>query len=371
MSTRTITINLLAKLREIGSPRWNNAIQLVDRAAETCEQLGVRGLVVGTMEEDCEPSGYWQNLLEFQNYVHSKNLKFCLFLNLGSAYWNDPTPGVVTKYIDFMLLKTWKYHLDNDQDFPPVWNNAGKILFLTGKPDRRHRAPVIWELYKQQQLENFEWSLFVPPELENRVKKVMPNMTEAEWQEFLTLQRSPDNIIPLINGDSIHYYGFPIGKNVYADTSVSLVSESLFDQPEAHPRATEKLWKAITYQHPFVVLTCPNLLPVLKKLGYHTFDNYLPYPRYNEVEDKELAVDLAIKNILALQRIAEINPDSIRPDVVHNYQVNKSRFGQNVAAISQTLAQFGYQGQVFDVIPTHDLITGGSDKTRFYEEIKQ
>lgn len=369
MSTKTITISLLGKLTTVGSDTWNHAISLVDRAAAVCKQHNKRGLVIGTMEEDCEPNGYWKNLLIFQEHVRKQGLDFCLFLNAGTIFWRNPTPGVVVKYVDFMLLKTWKYHLTADRGIPTVWNNKGKILFLTGKPDRIHRAPVIWKLYKEKQLDNFDWSLFVPPALEKSVREIMPPLTESEWQDFLTLQRSPDGIKPIVNGNSLHYYGFPIGEKVYTSTSVSLVSESMFKESYAIPRATEKLWKSITYQHPFVVLGSPGLLSSLKIMGYRTFEEYLPFPDYNDEKDPDLAIEMACQNVIMLQQIAIEHPNHLIPDVVHNYQLNKARFFRAVANISKTLAKFGYQGQVFDAIPTHDAITADAVITNKYEVI--
>ena len=366
MNTCTITLNLLSKLN---GPRGNYITNLVDKAAAECQRLGCRGLVVGTMEEDVKPSEYWDNLLKFQDYVHQKGLDFCLFLNTGSQYWNEPTPGVVVKYVDFMLFKTWNYHLRYDQTFPPEWNNCGKILFLTGKPSKSHRAPVIWKLHKQDQLKKFEWSLFVPPEIEPTVRKYLSDLTTNEWHEFLSLQRSPDNITPIVMGNQLHYYGFPIGKNVYTDTSVSLVSETLFDQNTAHPRATEKLWKAITYCHPFVVLSCPELLDILRQMGYRTFEKYLPFPDYDTEISHIDRIDQACKNVLALHKIANENPELLANDVAHNYQINKRRYAADVATVAETLIKFGYTGSVFDVIPTHDSITDNK-LTEYYQEIK-
>jgi hypothetical protein len=364
-----ITLNLLAKLNDSTGSRWNRILGRVDRHSINCQKLKRRGLVIGTMEEDVEPTQYWDNLLKFQDHVQSRGLDFCLFLNVGSRYWNCATPGVVVEYVDFMLFKTWKYHIEHDTPNRYNWNSSGKILFLTGKPNKVHRAPVVWKFHKQNHLKNFEWSLFVPLELESSVRRFLPDLTGAEWQEFLSLQRSPDNITPIVSGNQLHYYGFPIGKNVYTETSVSLVSETFFDQTYAHPRATEKLWKAITYQHPFVVMSSPGLLQVLQQMGYRTFNQHLPFPEYDQEFNHTLRIDQACENILALHKLAVENPDILINDINHNYQINKSRFESDTKLVADTLKKFEYYGEVFDVIPTHDSITD-EKSTEYYEEIK-
>ena len=48
---------------------------------------------------------------------------------------------------------------------------------------------------------------------------------------------------------------------------------------------TEKIFKAITCEHPFVLVTHPKTLPLLHELGYKTFSPYIDESYDNEKDD--------------------------------------------------------------------------------------
>lgn len=76
----------------------------------------------------------------------------------------------------------------------------------------------------------------------------------------------------------------------YNETYFSLVSETMYWQDRKHDGGrylTEKVFKAITCEHPFVLITCPKSLPLLHQLGYKTFSPFIDESYDDEMDDYE------------------------------------------------------------------------------------
>ena len=74
----------------------------------------------------------------------------------------------------------------------------------------------------------------------------------------------------------------------YADSYFSLVSETTFYTKYYYQNSrfiTEKTYKPIAMKHPFVLITIPKSLEVLKFLGYKTFSPWIDESYDNEVDD--------------------------------------------------------------------------------------
>lgn len=74
----------------------------------------------------------------------------------------------------------------------------------------------------------------------------------------------------------------------YANSYFSLVSETTYYQKHHNQSSrfiTEKTFKPIAMKHPFLLLTIPKSLEVLKFLGYKTFSPWIDESYDNEMED--------------------------------------------------------------------------------------
>jgi hypothetical protein len=261
-------------------------------------------------------------------------------------------PDIDVDYIDFMLLKTvYNNSLVNTTHQPG-------ILFLIGKPDRPHRAPLLYKFFEQKTLHHVTWSLTVPSALEKNVRKLIPNANDQQWEQFLNLQGSPDNAEVMVLGNSIHIaHGFRTNPTLFQQTHVSLVSETAWDctdDPTAI-RVTEKTYKAIDNCHPFVVAGPPGTLARLKSLGYRTFEQYLPFPDYDNQLNSVERLEMVYHNILALNSQAA-GSNAIAEDVEHNYTVNRQRYNAELKRVKSMLAKYGYHGPAIDVLMMHDLM---------------
>jgi hypothetical protein len=97
----------------------------------------------------------------------------------------------------------------------------------------------------------------------------------------------------------------------YHSSYFSVVSETTFrtDNPARNSRfITEKTYKAILMRHPFILVTIPKSLEVLKKLGYKTFS-----PWINENYDLEMDDNKRMMMIVdEIERLSNLNDDELK-----------------------------------------------------------
>ncbi len=337
---------------------YKNLLHSIDNLVKHSKDV----LVLGCREEDCNPCEHYDRTLELQEYIHNLGLKFCVFFNHYTQYTQEYMPEIDVNYLDFMLLKTI-YNAP-----APVCPQGNRILFLVGKPDKLHRAPLLYKFYERHQINQLSWSLFVPEQLQEKVRKFMPWATDQQWKNFLELQGSPDGVVPVLSGDSIHINNYcHYDPNIFAKTNVSLVSESVFEQNNSpvSKRATEKTYKAIHNRHPFVIAGPPGTLARLQSLGYRTFENYVPHSTYDQELDDHKRLEMIYENILFLHKLATTNPEVLAEDVEHNYTVNKQRYQQELACAADVLAKYGYFGPTIDVFMMHDQFAPGNLTEKF------
>lgn len=97
----------------------------------------------------------------------------------------------------------------------------------------------------------------------------------------------------------------------YYDSYFSVISETTFhtNDPNRNSRfITEKTYKAILMRHPFILVTIPNSLQVLKNLGYKTFS-----PWINENYDLEMNDNKRMMMIVdEIERLSNLNDDELK-----------------------------------------------------------
>lgn len=98
---------------------------------------------------------------------------------------------------------------------------------------------------------------------------------------------------------------------LYENTYFSLVTETnYYNDPLTESRGrfiTEKTFKCIAQEHPFVLLAPPHTLPLLHKLGYKTFDSLIN-ESYDSEEDDKLRMLKVIKEV---ERLANLSGDEL------------------------------------------------------------
>lgn len=117
----------------------------------------------------------------------------------------------------------------------------------------------------------------------------------------------------------------------YLDTYFSIVNETTYHTSIGYdgiPFLSEKIFKCIAMKHPFIIVSAPNSLRYLKKLGYQTFENII-----DESYDLELDDGVrALKIIKEIEKLVNLSDEQLSNFLVeakkvcdYNYNILKSK----------------------------------------------
>jgi hypothetical protein len=252
-----------------------------------------------------ERLGY-DNLLFFVNNTCPQHLK---------------TP--YTKTIEWFSMDLANRIQTQNQQYNSAWNHhSDKVLFLTLRSNKIHRVGLLYKFIEANLLDNLLYS-FYP-------YKQIPNQTTSEemyrivsgkndYNEFATkYARTADNLAdPLIDSDTTLSCGYPYDVKLYSSTCLSVVSETLWGSRNVF--LTEKTWKPIVNNQPFIIAGQPNSLQYLKKLGFKTFEQYLKVPTYDIEQDHLTRLNNLVENTKYFLEYKDAFKDEIQADIDYNY----------------------------------------------------
>lgn len=261
-------------------------------------------------------------------------------------------------YIDYFLYRTYREVIEFKQCASAYrWAQLEKkFLFLTGVSTRLNRIRLLSKLVDQNLIDHCQWSLRVPDNdsvTRARIHQCVPEMPMEQLDQFLsTYQRSPDNIYANSQGHrNGGYGGLPYDVTLYTKTAFSLISESRFDYV-ARPWITEKTWKPILNNHPFIMAGDTNTLCELHRKGFVTFEQFLPVKNYDTINNSEERLDAIVTNVkFWVEHIAE-QAIEINRCVVHNRKLLDNLYLVNFDNIKSFINQHQLQLKPDDFIPT-------------------
>jgi len=114
-----------------------------------------------------------------------------------------------------------------------------------------------------------------------------------------------------LDKDDMHYNHAPLEltpdiKKMYEQTYFSVVSETIYFTNyrdwEDSCFLSEKIFKAIIFKHPFILVATPNTLKYLKALGYKTFSPVID-ESYDSIEDNTMRMVAIVKEISRLCKL--------------------------------------------------------------------
>jgi hypothetical protein len=115
----------------------------------------------------------------------------------------------------------------------------------------------------------------------------------------------------------------------YSDSYFSVITETTYHTDSGHdgvPFLSEKVFKAVAMKHPFILVTAPNTLQYLKKLGYKTFSSIIDESYDTELNDAARIIKIA-NEIQRLCNLSETELDSFlesaRKICSYNYKILK------------------------------------------------
>jgi len=271
----------------------NDPIQK-ERVDRTIDQdighlIGSNRLVLGTVlwEYSTNPRVQY-NLKYFEQKCEKIGIPVHFLLGLEKKSILRNTSNCT--FVDFFLLRSRHQcarQLCNEQWRP----DNKKFLFLMGKAFKPHRMGLLHRFYKQAMLTDDQaiWSFYDDITVKT-LKEHVPGASVTEIQDLLdNYKRSPDCVYPTSN----HYGGFPFDHALYTNTNLSVVSETL----TAVTWNTEKIYRAMLNNHPFVIASATGHSRYLKLMGFETFDQFFAVPDYDLITNLDTRLDAVVTNV--------------------------------------------------------------------------
>lgn len=223
----------------------------------------------------------------------------------------------------------------------PSWNPSNKFLFLTGKYYKPNRYGLFKKLLDANLIKNSVYSLYLPKDHPDSL-----------------YNNNPDNSRTLISDTNVvhHVTAVPFDNRLYAETGFRVISETEYEVGLSHiyeagddPWITEKSWITILNKHPFIMAGQKGTLAKLKRMGYKTFEEYLPYSYDTAPDDERL--DLVVENVKYW--VENLSEDiRIRRDTEHNYRQFINQSHMDFQKISAIIAEYCPNADFRDVIRT-------------------
>jgi len=125
-------------------------------------------------------------------------------------------------------------------------------------------------------------------------------------------------------------------------SAISVVTETYFFEDSIH--LTEKTMVPISFGHPFILVSTPNSLAHLRKLGFRTFEKFWSED-YDQIKDHakrmmcilELIQNISKWNSKKLKKFV----NEVRPILEHNTNLIK-HIGEDREAHSEMMKSFNY-----------------------------
>lgn len=237
------------------------------------------------------------------------------------------------------------------------WNaNKQLALLLTGRIEKQHRIGLLSKLFDYGLLipEAIAWTFPHSTYNPDAVKHILFNKTDAEISELLNhcqLFSLPDDNAFYNAGTDYFIYTKSASDSSFVDmysaTNFSIISETVWE--DGPGVATEKVYRAIAYNHPFIIASSAGTLLYLQNLGFRTFNQYLEIPNYDSIIDATSRLDAIVTNIASFQSAIEQNEAEIRKDIAHNYKILQQIIADDQIVLEQLYTKHGLD---CDNIPT-------------------
>ncbi len=288
-----------------------------------------------------------------------RNIKTILILD---SYFKDMDEEILKSldtsihFVDYFLWRTFdKVVQQNKSEVSEVWNSNNKtFLMLNGKPDRPNRIRLLWKL--KSQLDRATWSLHVKKGTYQQCKWQLPELNDKEFDDFVKqYNRNPDDAKVMFQDNSLHYGGIPYDVRLFNESLFRIITETNINLKPT-PWLTEKTWITILNKLPFILAGDLGSLKKLRRFGFRTFENYLPRPDYDDIQDVEEKLDAIVENCeFWLTKMQD--KDQIAIDVDHNYNLMLSIAHKNKTVLEQICTAHDIDpSRINEVCTTFDIL---------------
>lgn len=241
-----------------------------------------------------------ENFLKIINYTRNKNIPdekvylvfsdFKLEENLKkmNVRYNVLNNDFYMRFKSHEFNQVIKTHKSNNsivssEDFIDRIADSKKDFLLLTRHWKQHRIFLLSQLHRlglDNNLVSWEKSYYN----QEYIIKLLQYDNNLEFVDLITNTSKTIDVEDLINVKGI---GFE-NKDMYLETYISLVTESIFFQPDTNfPTGflSEKIWKPIGHCHPFILVGPSNSLKYIRdEFGYKTFHPFIN-EAYDEIKD--------------------------------------------------------------------------------------
>lgn len=244
-----------------------------------------------------------------------------VILIIDSYSYNNHDNREAVNVIVYDSLLCMTHRLEKSQNEPNF--DIDKFLFIVGKPHKKQRIFALYDLYQRTKLDKCEWSLFYSDELEDVVRKHLPNMSDEEYLKFIAYaNKNLDEVDPIIGSETIDFHKicFAPSAELFSKASISLVTETTFSR-DLFWFITEKTWKSVKNFHPFVLLDYKETYGYLESLGIDTFQYAVKHPYEKLVGTEEEVITMCIDNVLHMLDNKDYYKEEFIKSTMNNYAV--------------------------------------------------
>lgn len=265
-------------------------------------------------------------------------------------------PGMCSDYQSELDQRALVYEI-LDWDFPinqmyqsykekldtvPNWNpTADKFLFLGGVPSRPNRIGLMSKYYDAGILARGDWSFFPPWTEDDQewCRNHLSHYTDIQYNEFLKYcDRAVDDKYSvskdysrvsgkemsdrnLLDSPWLNDCGW-MDPKIYQNSSVSIISEgSCYPPAVDFEFLTEKIWRAVINNHPFIVADHPDRFTFMKTVGLKTFEEYLEVQDYALLPSEDDRLNTVVSNTTYFLNNVSKYKEQIINDIGHNKRI--------------------------------------------------
>lgn len=216
---------------------------------------------------------------------------------------------LATKSIETQKLKN-KNLLNKNSTF----NKPNKFHFPIRR-FREYRIKLLEQLFLYD--ENFIKNNTISYDLDCENNKDSILYLDKKFKKYLL--KNKKQIIDVDGVESICGYSAEY-KEPYENSYITIVTETIFK--EKYNYISEKTWKPIAHQHPFIMVGKPGILKYLREIGFKTFSPFID-ESYDDEIDTEKRFKMIIDEIKRLDSLSKKELDNMIESLNESLEYNQ------------------------------------------------
>lgn len=244
------------------------------------------------------------------------------------------------------------HHIGENREIPLYFDAYDKIKlaqtqfwpkykgFYYAGHTRIHKIKYLEFLYQNKYLDEFIWSCTGLDFDKGIIRDLVPSEYEDEFNSFEVLKFLPKAIdFDINNKEKYEGTGASVNFITYLDTCFEIIAETRFYDQSANngSRKTHKTWNNISEKimkptllgHPFILLSKPNTISLLKERGVeYEYDFWkFEYDSIENNDDRMTAIQEFTKKVMnmSIKELSEFNND-----YYHRFKKNNKRFIEGI-----------------------------------------